>query len=313
VKSSNIFLPLPRIVLLSAIFLGFLTSSGIAQELRCEVNIITDPKLQIQTVDKDIIDQLKTVIEEFMNNTRWTKDQYEIEERIVCVFQVSIEKIPTTGVYSGSLQVQAVRPVYNSNYTTTILSFKDDNLNFAFDRNQILQYAPNQFRDNLTSILAFYAYMILGYDYDSFSMEGGTRYFETAQQIVNLAQSSPDDGWKSSDSRKRNRFYLVDNALQQFFSPLRKCYYNYHRLGMDFLYADIEKARKVIYEALKELEPIQQTRPGTVNLQIFLSAKLPELKGIFSKAEMAEKNQIVSLLKKLDPANGTKYDEILTA
>ncbi|GAA0874858.1 DUF4835 family protein [Wandonia haliotis] len=288
-------------------------TSSKAQELLCEVNLVTDPKLQITTVDKDIIDNITNVVKEFMNNTRWTKDEFEIEERINCIIQLSIENIPSTGQYSGSIQINATRPVYNSNYTTTIFSFKDNNLDFRFDRNQILQYSPNQFRDNLTSILAFYAYMILGYDYDSFSLEGGTKYFEMAQQIVTLSQGGEGDGWRSNDSRKRNRFYLIDNALQQYFSPLRKVYYEYHRKGLDILYTDIAKGRNVILETLKELEPIQQSRPGSVNMQIFLSSKLNELKGLFSKAEMAEKNEIVALLKKLDPANGTKYEEILTA
>lgn len=288
-------------------------TSSKAQELLCEVNLVTDPKLQITTVDKDIIDNITNVVKEFMNNTRWTKDEFEIEERINCIIQLSIENIPSTGQYSGSIQINATRPVYNSNYTTTIFSFKDNNLDFRFDRNQILQYSPNQFRDNLTSILAFYAYMILGYDYDSFSLEGGTKYFEMAQQIVTLSQGGEGDGWRSNDSRKRNRFYLIDNALQQYFSPLRKAYYEYHRKGLDILYTDIAKGRKVIVETLKGLEPIQQSRPGSVNMQIFLSSKLNELKGLFSKAEMAEKNEVVALLKKLDPANGTKYEEILTA
>lgn len=298
-----------KIVALLAMLVS--TSMIQSQELYCEVNVITDPKLQITTVDKDVIDQLKNVIAEFMNNTRWTKDEFEIEERINCVFQLSIERIPNTGTYGGSLQVQASRPVFNSSYNTTILSIKDDFVDFSFDRNQILQYAPNQFRDNLTSILAYYAYMILGYDYDSFSLEGGTKYFEMAQQIVSISQSG-GEGWNASDSRKKNRFYLVDNALQQYFSPLRKVYYEYHRLGMDNLYANIEKGRTVIYETLQLLEPVQQTRPGSVNLQILLSAKINELKGLFAKADMAEKNKIVTLLKKLDPANGTKYEEILT-
>ena len=292
---------------------GVLTlSTSYAQELFCEVNVITDPKLQITTVDKDVIDQLKDVVAEFMNNTRWTKDEFEVEERINCVFQISIERIPSTGLYSGSLQVQASRPVYNASYNTTILSFKDDNLDFRFDRNQILQYAPNQFRDNLTSICAFYAYMILGYDYDSFSLEGGTKHFEMAQQIVSMSQNGGGEGWSANDSRRRNRFYLVDNALQQYFSPLRQVYYDYHRKGLDNLYTDIEKGRKVIFESLQLLEPVQQSRPGSLNLQIFLSAKINELKGLYAKAEMAEKNKVVALLKKLDPANGTKYDEILT-
>lgn len=293
---------------LISVFSGITTS--FSQEFFCEVNVQSNPKLLVTTVDKEVIGQLKEVIEEFMNNTRWTKDEFEIEERINCALQISIEKIPSTGNYEGSIQIQASRPVYNSNYNSTLFSFKDDDFIIRFDRNQILQYSPNQFRDNLTSILAFYAYMILGYDYDSFSPQGGTKHFEMAQQIVSLA--STGQGWNASDSRKRNRFYLIDNALQQLFSPLRDAYYIYHRSGLDVAYVDIAKCREEVYNALKLLESVQQTRPGSVNVQIFLSAKINELKGLYSKAEIDEKNKVIALLKKLDPANASKYDEILT-
>jgi hypothetical protein len=174
-----------------------------------------------------------------------------------------------------------------------------------------LVYAPNQYRDNLTSILAFYAYFILGIDYDSFSLKGGTPYFTEAQQIVSNAQSSNATGWKSNEQGKRNRFYLVDNILHQLFEPLRECNYEYHRIGIDHLYDDKVIARKSIYEALNKLTTVVATRPNSVNLLNFVQAKRDELRNLYSDADVKEKNDVIALLKKIDPANSSSYQEIL--
>jgi hypothetical protein len=187
----------------------------------------------------------------------------------------------------------------------------DENVSFSFSRNALLVYAPNQFRDNLTSILAFYAYFIIGMDYDSFSSKGGTPYFNEAQQIVSLAQSSGAAGWKSNESNKRNRFWLVDNILQQLFEPLRECIYLYHRKGIDKLYDDKLTARKQMFDAINKLSTVHQTRPNSVNVLNFVQAKRLELKEIMADAETKEKTDLVNLLKKIDPSNASRYEEIL--
>jgi hypothetical protein len=220
------------------------------------------------------------------------------------------EKSGSNG-FSGSLQVQSSRPAFNSSYNTTLLNFLDENIAFSYSRNAILIYAPNQFRDNLTSILAFYAYFIIGMDYDSFSLKGGTPYFNEAQQIVSLAQSSGAAGWKSNESNKRNRFWLVDNVLHQLFEPLRECNFMYHRKGVDKLYDDKIAARKQMFDALNKLNTVIQTRPNSINLINFAQAKRLELKEICADAEAKEKTDLVNLMKKIDPSNATKYDEIL--
>lgn len=280
------------------------------QELKCEVNVVTAPTLTLNTVDKDVFDKLKQAVTDFMNNTTWTKDKFEVQERINCVLQLSITEIAASNTYKGSIQVNSSRPVFNSSYNSTLFNFLDEDLEFTYDRNQIIRFAPNQFSDNLTSILAFYAYMVIGYDYDSFSLEGGTTYFETAQQIVSNAQSVAASGWRANEPKKRNRFYLVDNALQELFKPLRTTYYEYHRLGLDYAYQDPAKARAIILKTLKPLLPIQQTRPASLNIQLFFSAKINELKKLFGQSDPAEKAEVIALLKKLDPANGSKYEEM---
>jgi len=282
-----------------------------AQELNCQVSIITDARLEVTSVEKEIFDQLKQTIYDMMNTTQWTKDKFKVEERINCNIQLQINSIPSPGTYEGSIQVQSTRPGYNSSYNTTLFNFQDDDIQFAYSRNSILIYAPNQYRDNLTSILAFYAYFIIGMDYDSFSLKGGTPYFNEAQQIVSNAQSSGAKGWKSNETGKRNRFYLVDNVLHQLFEPLRLCNYNYHRKGIDALYDDKLKARQAIYSALSELNKVVATRPNSINLLNFVQAKLVELKNLYADAEIKDKTEVVNLLKRLDPTNASKYQDIL--
>ena len=287
------------------------SSISISQELNCKVTIVADAKLELSTVDQEVVAQLKQTMEDMMNNTQWTKDKFKVEERINCAHQLQLKEKSGSNGFSGSLQVQSSRPAFNSSYNTTLLNFLDENVAFSYSRNAILIYAPNQFRDNLTSILAFYAYFIIGMDYDSFSLKGGTSYFNEAQQIVSLAQSSGAAGWKSNESNKRNRFWLVDNVLHQLFEPLRECNFTYHRKVVDKLYDDKIAARKQMFDALNKLNTVIQTRPNSINLINFAQAKRLELKEICADAETKEKTDLVNLMKKIDPSNATKYDEIL--
>lgn len=282
-----------------------------AQELNCQVSVINAPALQVGPVEKEIFAELEAAITEFMNNTRWTSDMFEIEERINCNLFFTINSMPTTSTFEGKVQIKSVRPVYNSAYSTVLFNFEDNDVTFSYARNTALLFSIDQYRDNLTSLLAFYAYMILAYDYDSFELKGGTKYFNKAQTIANNAKNSGDPGWSTSAGKKNNRYWMVDNALQSVFEPIRVCYYNYHRLGFDILYDDVLGGRKVVLESLQLLDKVQRARPSSLNLQIFLSSKSDELVNLFSQAEITEKNAVVSVLKKLDPTNSSKYQEIL--
>ena len=297
--------------IVSIIFFIALSPSIKAQELNCQVSIITDARLEVTTVEKEIFEQLKQTIYDMMNTTQWTKDKFKVEERINCQIQLQINSIPSSGTYSGSMQIQSSRPAFSSSYNTTVFNFQDDDISFAYSRNAVLIYAPNQFRDNLTSILAFYAYFIIGMDYDSFALKGGSPYFTEAQSIVSNAQSSSAPGWRSNEAGKRNRFYLVDNILHQLFEPLRECNYEYHRKGIDKLYDDKIAGRKAIFEALNKLNKVVATRPNSINLLNFVQAKLDELKNLYTDAEVKDKTDVVALLKRLDPANSSKYQAIL--
>ena len=292
-------------------FLFFFQIPLFAQELNCQVSIVTDAKLEVSSLDKEVFEQLKQSIYEFMNSTKWTKDKFLVEERINCNLQLQITSIPSQGSYSGSLQVQSSRPVFNSSYTTTVFNFLDQNLNFQFTKNTVLLYAPNQFRDNLTSVLAFYANFILGMDYDTFSLKGGTPFFNEAQQIVSNAQSSGGEGWQSNEANKRNRFWLVDNVLQELFSPLRVSLFEYHRNGLDQLYANKTNAIAAVYSSLEPLSQVVANRPNSVNIINYIQAKSTEIKNMYTDATADQKTQMVDLLKKLDPVNTSNYQEIL--
>lgn len=285
--------------------------SSISQELNCIVSIVPSNKVEVSTVEQEILSQLEDVIRQFMNETKWTKDNFKMEERINCQIQFQLEQIPQPGVYEGMFQIQSSRPVLNSSYNSLVLNFADHNVSFAFSRNAMLNYAPNQYRDNLTSMLAFYAYYIIGMDYDSFGMKGGSQYLQEAQNVVLNAQNSGAPGWEPGQSAKTNRYWIIDNAMHQLFDPLRECLYEYHRVGLDNLYESKEVGRAGMYEALNKLSRVVATRPNSINITSFIQAKRNELKQVYSDAPTPEKAKLVALLKRLDPVNTEKYDEIL--
>lgn len=294
------------------VFFGFYTVFG--QELNCQVTVSSDPALDITTTEKEILQEIERTIFEFMNTTAWTKDEFEVEERINCNVQLSITKVNSINSFEGKLQVQVTRPVFNTTYNTVLFNFLDDKLAFKFERNAILVFAENEFRNNLTSALAFYAYFMIALDFDSFSKEGGTKYFNKAQQIVVLAQNGGGPGWRSDERGPRaqfNRYWLIENALQKLFSPLRECFYEYHRLGLDNMYENPEKAKQAMFDALNKLSDVHSARPGSANVSNFIQSKLKELQGVFKDAETNQKKELVNLLKRLDPANASKYQEIL--
>lgn len=293
-------------ILLSFLLVFGLTAGWLdshAQELNCEVSLLAP---QVSNVDPVRFENIEEAIREFMNSRRWTNDDFAIEERIECTVLVTINSAPTQTSFSGSIQVQASRPVYNSDYKTPILLVNDSDFDFSFVDNQILQFSLDQHRDNLTSVLAYYAYMIIGTDYDTFAMEGGTEHFLKAQTIVANAQNTGESGWKASQSQ-RNRYWLIENILSQTFRPLRQCNYHYHRQGFDKLYSELTTARQTISDAIYEMRSIQRIVPNSYNVQLFFAAKQNEIVQLFKSAEPAEIERILPVLKELDPGNIERY------
>ena len=283
------------------------STTGRAQELNCTVTVIAP---QISNVDVSRFDALEDGIREFMNGRRWTNDNFEFEERIECTLQLTVNEAIGSTVFKGSMQVQSSRPVFNSDYNTPVLLVNDGDIQFEWLDNSTILFNPGQHRDNLSSLLAYYAYMILGMDYDTFSLEGGTPHFLQAQAIVANAQNAGERGWKASQG-KQNRYWLVENHLSQTFRPVRICLYNYHRKGLDVLFQDIEGGRLTIAESLIDMRSTNRIRPGSYNIQVFFLSKSDEIINIFSPAPDAERGRLLPILKQLDPGNIQSYDQNL--
>ncbi|HRG00907.1 MAG: DUF4835 family protein [Bacteroidia bacterium] len=278
-----------------------------SQELNCQVSVVS-PQIQ-GTTEKQIFDQLQKAIFEFMNNTRWTKDNYTTAERIDCSILINVTQKLSVEDYRATIQVQSRRPIFKSSYFSPTVNYIDENFTFKFQQFQQLDFNLNTFSNNLTSVLAFYAYIVIANDYDTFSNLGGTEYFQKAQTIVSNAQSTGDIGWKSFESNK-NRYWIVENALQPVFQPIRECMYKYHRLGLDIMNEKADEGRKEILKSLDLLVGVYKNRPASFIMELFFNAKTDELVNVFSKGFPEEKAKAVETLTTVDPANSTKYFKI---
>jgi hypothetical protein len=288
------------------LFLGIATALS-AQELNCTVSVLSEA---VQLSDKRIFTSLQTSIAQFIVNKKWTNEVFERDERIECAFTFNITKFTLPDQFEGTLQIQARRPVFNSNYGTLLLNFIDKDIAFRYLEYQPIEFADNAYLSGLASLLGYYAYVVLAMDYDSFSPEGGSDYWQKAQQVVNNAINDPAKGWKSSDIPPRNRFWLVDNYLNPIFKPLREANYLYHRQGMDLMYDKMEQGRGAILESLQKIKQVNKQRPASYNMQLWFNAKADELVNIFKQASPAEKVAVVQLLGELDPTNNNKYKQI---
>ena len=286
-------------------FLCFINLSR-AQELKCQVQVVF-LQVQGQGIDNRVFNTLQTSIFEFMNNRKWTNDNFTNTERIDCNILINITKIVAPGAYQGTIEVQSRRPVYKSSYTSVLLNYLDNNFTFNYVENQPLAYSENTYTDNLTSVLAFYAYFILGLDYDSYSLKGGTPNFQKALGIVNNVPGDVEGEWTSGD---RNRYWMINNLLDATYIPLRDCMYNYHRLGLDIMYDKKDEGLKTITASIENLQKIHAIKPASYSMQIFFNAKSDEVINIFSGAPPDIKARIVPILNRIDPTNSNKYMKI---
>ena len=283
-------------------------SKSNAQELNCTVQILSS---QIQSSDKRAFETLRKAIYEFMNTRKWTNDQFRAEERIECSILMNITKWNKLDQWEGTMQIQVRRPVYNSAYNSRILNINDQSLIFTYLEYDPLEFSESTHINNLTSMLAFYAYIILGVDYDTFGLKGGSPYFQKAQTVANNAQAASEPGWKAFESNKKNKYNLIENTLNQIYAPYRECLYMYHREGLDKMVDNVSGGRLTILEGLEGLMKIHTQVSSSYILQLFFDAKADEIVKIFSEADQAEKARVVKLLNKIDPAHTTKYAKIL--
>lgn len=279
---------------------------GWAQELKCQISVVAP---QVQNTEKRIFQTLQKDIREFMNARQWTDDVFSEDERIECNFLINVTERISNDRYKATIQVQSSRPAYKTGYNTIMLNVQDNNVEFSYLENDPLVFQPNQHQNNLTSILAFYAYMVLGYDYESFGSRGGEPHFQKALQVVNNAQNAPDKGWKAFEGTT-NRYWLVENTLNPRLSKFRDVVYRYHREGIDVMQSDINRGREAITLCVEDLKRLRRDQPNSYLLQTFFSAKSDELVNIYSQAFPDIKNRVAADLKEMDPGNALKYEAI---
>jgi hypothetical protein len=279
-----------------------------AQEFNCRVAILA-PQLKSSPENTEIFQALEGSLNEFVNGTKWSNDIFLDHEKIDCSIQITINAKNGSSDFVGTIQVSSSRPVFNSNYKSRLFNFNDEKLNFSYQRGEAIIFTPDRHQNNLADVMAFYIYMMLAYDYDSFSPDGGSVYFNKAQQIVSNCQTANAPGWKAAEG-KRSRYFLVDNALGNVFKPLRECYYTYHREGFDKYYENPSLAVAKILESLQKLEQIHKTQPNSINVQNFFTAKADELVSVFMETSQEITTKAYIILVKLDPGNISKYNQL---
>jgi len=288
------------------ILLFLMCAIASAQDLNASVQVLS-PK--VQSTNKRILQTLETAMKDFLNGRKWSQDNILPQERIECTFILNVTTWDGNSAFTGELQVQSVRPVFNSTYTSTLLNTLDKDIEFSYTEGQTMDFSDQSFQSNLTSILAFYAYVIVGMDYDTFSRYGGTPYFAAAQSVVTNAQGSSAKGWKAFDG-STNRYWLSENLNNKIYQPLRSFMYDYHRNGLDLMADNEGKGRKAIYDLLPTLSQVDRTRVGGMFPLVFFTAKRDELVSIFASADPQQKVQAVNILSQVDPSNGLKYQTL---
>jgi hypothetical protein len=305
------FIRFPKYIVITLLVL--LPAIALSQELNCNVSVSAQ---KIQGSNRQVFENMQRDIFEFMNNTVWTNNVFSYTERIECNIAINLTDQISSDEFTGTIQIQLKRPVYNTTYNSTMLNFVDNNFRFRYVEFQPLEFDPTTHRTNLISVLAYYTYMILGFDYDSFSPLGGTEYFQIAEKIVTNAQNAPETGWKPYDgSRNRNRYWLVNNVLDKEYEGVRRFIYEYNINGLDRMESRISEARASMVESLMLIQDVYRKKPDPFMylVQIVVEAKSDELINIFSESFPEEKSRVVQILTEIDPANRSKYGKITAA
>lgn len=286
-----------------------------------ELNFTTKVNIQrLLTADPAVFNGLEQALREFVNSGKWTEDDFRQEERIKGNILLTItgeatddSQRPIPNVYTAELAIQASRPIYGSSNETTLFNYIDREVTFKYEQFQPLQFSKSVFNDNLSQVVAFYIHIILGMDYDSFSLNGGSDYFQAAQQIVNVAQSASavkGRGWSSIEGNNRNRFWVSENWSSPRMKPMRELQYVYHRLGLDQMSQDPAKGRSIISKTLENARKSFDTYPNTILMQLFLTSKSKEITEIFRVGTPDEKDRVADIMSRIDPTNANNYRQL---
>ncbi len=280
---------------------------GSSQEFLCQVTVNSP---QVEGTEKKVFQTLQSELYEFVNNRKWTNYVYKPEERIECSIMITVTDRPSSDQFSAKVNVILQRPVYKTSYNTNLLNLVDKDFNFKYVEYQPLDYNDDAYTSNLTSLVAYYLYVMLGVDADTFTPNGGTPYYEKARSVVNAAQNSADRGWKAYESLK-NRYWLVENLMNNSYSQFRDGLYSYHRTGLDLMGENMDLGRSGINDCLEGIQRVNREKNGLYIVQLFIDAKRDELINVYSQASPMEKTKAVNILKEIDPANSSKYQQIM--
>ncbi len=284
-----------------------ITKFANAQELDLRIQV---SHAQLQGVDDSKYENMQKALNEFVGNQVWTNNVFKYDERIKCNMLLSITKEVFTDEFQGTLQVISSRPVYGTGYDSPMLNIMDKNVQFKYADGETLTFSENS-HNELTSLIAYYVYIILGFDYDSFGKMGGTPYFEKAQKIVTNAQSSNYSGWKSFETNKKNRYWLSENLMNSVYFPIREYIYKYHRLGLDLMGTRLTDGCTSIAEGMTDLMNVHRQKSDSYLMSIFFDAKADEIANIFAgSSDQAQQNKVYNILKEVDASNLSKYDKI---
>ena len=280
-----------------------------AQELNASVKVNTQ---KLQTVDPKVFETLEQSLNEFLNSQKWTGDVFELEERINCNFVLTVQEERSPTSFKADLAIQASRPIFGSTYETALLNHIDKDVTFVYEQFQPLQFSRNVYNDNLSAVLAFYCYLILGMDYDSFSPLGGEPYFQIAQEILNNVPQSAaaaNAGWRSLDGN-RNRYWIIENILSPRVRPLRQAMYDYHRQALDIMAEDVAAGRVIMSKALEQIGEVNQAYPNSMIVQMFVNSKSLEVVEVYKKGTRQEQDLVIQIMSKIDPTNASRYRSI---
>ncbi|RDC54211.1 DUF4835 family protein [Pedobacter chinensis] len=274
-----------------------------AQELNARVTVLAP---QVSNISKPTLDALQRTIRDFLSNNKFSNENYKPQERIDCSFVITINSWDGGSGYTAEAQIQSSRPVFNSSYNSTLLNMSDKNFDFSYNDGATIDFSDQNYISNISALLSYYAYTIIGLDKDSFARMGGTPYFKKAQNMINLAQASGNTGWRAADGL-RNRFWFNENVLNPIFSELRAFIYSYHLNGLDQL-TDNDKGLTQILSALPALQQMDKQKLGSIFPNVYFASKAEEVTNVLSKLNTQERMRAYNMLAEIDPANIGKYE-----
>ena len=280
----------------------FLFANVQSQELNCKVIVNYD---KITNVNTQIFKNLETSLNDFVNKTVWTEKTFKENEKVSCTYFITVNSFENNN-FEASIQVQSSRPIYNSSFSSPLLNINDKDFSFQYVEFQNLFYNPNSYDSNLVSVIAFYSYMILGFDAESFALDSGTPYFQSAQEILSIAAPSGGKGWSQTE-KTQNRYYLVNDVMSTTFRPLREALFQYHFNGLDNMHKDLKTSKEEIVKAMNTLSAVHSVRPNAYLTRIFFDAKSDEIVSIFSGGPSVTIDGLVDKLSKISPINSSKW------